>query len=843
MMITHVLSVQKEPSEARSRFLSHAIAQLSGLGVRFPRIQACRPDPAAFQKELENAKDASLFLIVSDAPLGEFSVVRDGINRFAGALCERRGDYETFLRNCSGKAASLLFEANYRFPSGSVLLTDDETPAVAFLFAKNGCTFLVLPGNPEAAERIFQRRIFPLLQKSLAPCSKTLRFSCFCADSPAPCRDQILDLARALGAVADCTENDGVLTGALTVRAASTKQAEHKISLLLSKLRELLGRRLFSETGESLPEAVCRLLKEKHLKVSAAESLTGGLLSQEITSVPGASEILEIGICAYSDRIKEQAVGVPASILHSCGAVSKETAAQLAFRIRKLAAADFGVSTTGVAGPATSEGKPVGTVYTAVSRADGIFVRKCALSESMDREEIRRRTVHEALFLLWHCLKDYPLPLPGGCPVDRVTLIEDADLFKFPVAAPKQPPVSGIGEPPVFKETTAFQADQTPASLSETESAESDKAGQAPPSSPSSLLPDGSSGQSVDTVPQTVSPPRPKDSSESEVNEPKPAEEIRKSGEETAFSSFESEPELPVEPMPSPALKKAAGASPKAPKKHRRFSIAGIAAGVLAIAMVLAAVFSVRYFSLSAKEDRQLAAARETFYSSLYPQAAEALQRQNADFCAWLYIPDSDIDHPVYQGADNTYYTSHNAVKKESRYGALFLDSRCEPLSDNTILYGNSMKDGRMFGSLSLYLDRTKALNHRSITLTDETGIHHYLVFAVMVTNTEKADDDGNAFNFLKPKLESEAAFQSYLEELTERSIYRCSSLPSYGTPLLTLVTPNDAFASAKTVVVAMQYDEGSAVESSSLTVNPTPRYPAAWYKNRGETPPSAADS
>lgn len=101
--------------------------------------------------------------------------------------------------------------------------------------------------------------------------------------------------------------------------------------------------------------------------VAVAESLTGGLLAAALTDTPGASTTVRGGVVAYVDEVKSQLLGVPASLLAEHGAVSRRCAEAMAHGVRELLGADWGVSTTGVAGPGPSEGKQVGTVHVAVA--------------------------------------------------------------------------------------------------------------------------------------------------------------------------------------------------------------------------------------------------------------------------------------------------------------------------------------------------------------------------------------------------------------------------------------------------------------------------------------------
>lgn len=146
-------------------------------------------------------------------------------------------------------------------------------------------------------------------------------------------------------------------------------------------------------------------LTESGLTIATAESLTGGLLAGALTSVPGASEVVRGGVVSYALDVKADVLGVPRQLLEDQGAVSADTALAMADGARRVTAADLGVATTGVAGPDPSEGKPVGTVFVAVTagprlraRESGRAVRALTLRGS--REDIRQQTVESALHLV-----------------------------------------------------------------------------------------------------------------------------------------------------------------------------------------------------------------------------------------------------------------------------------------------------------------------------------------------------------------------------------------------------------------------------------------------------------
>jgi nicotinamide-nucleotide amidase len=158
---------------------------------------------------------------------------------------------------------------------------------------------------------------------------------------------------------------------------------------------------------DSRVEDLLDSLAEQGLSLALAESLTGGLLSSTFVSVPGASRVLLGSIVAYQTDLKHRLLGVSRALLQEQGAVDPEVVAQMAAGVRvKLANATgkdqskvIGVATTGVAGPEEQDGKPVGTVFIAISASIGDFVYPIACEGS--RNEIRLAAVEAAIAALW----------------------------------------------------------------------------------------------------------------------------------------------------------------------------------------------------------------------------------------------------------------------------------------------------------------------------------------------------------------------------------------------------------------------------------------------------------
>ena len=155
---------------------------------------------------------------------------------------------------------------------------------------------------------------------------------------------------------------------------------------------------------DNAAEDIVRVLTEGNETLALAESCTGGLIAHQITNVPGASKILKGGIVAYSNEAKEKFLGVRADTLRQHGAVSKETATEMADGARKEFCADYAIAVTGIAGPTGgTPDKPTGTVFIAVAGSFGTVVERKL--NPFSREKFKEVTARQAMELLGRSLK------------------------------------------------------------------------------------------------------------------------------------------------------------------------------------------------------------------------------------------------------------------------------------------------------------------------------------------------------------------------------------------------------------------------------------------------------
>jgi nicotinamide-nucleotide amidase len=182
----------------------------------------------------------------------------------------------------------------------------------------------------------------------------------------------------------------------LKTRAGSLEAAQQRVDQLAEEIEEELDDAVFSDNGDSLEQIVGYYLQMRNATLAVAESCTGGLLAERITSVSGSSRYFLGGAVVYSNDLKTAFADVPAAVIQEHGAVSREVAAALAEGIRKRCGATLGIGITGVAGPTggTAE-KPVGLVFHALAGEKGTEVVERNFPG--DRKRIRLYASQQAL--------------------------------------------------------------------------------------------------------------------------------------------------------------------------------------------------------------------------------------------------------------------------------------------------------------------------------------------------------------------------------------------------------------------------------------------------------------
>ena len=148
-------------------------------------------------------------------------------------------------------------------------------------------------------------------------------------------------------------------------------------------------------------DRIIKKLQKKRIKISVAESCTGGLLSSQITSISGSSKVFSMGLITYSNQSKIKILNVPKKIIEKYGSVSEECCLSMVKNLKKISRADISISITGIAGPSGgSEKKPVGLVYVGIIKGVDIKVKKFLFNKNLNRVQIQNLTCSKVLQLL-----------------------------------------------------------------------------------------------------------------------------------------------------------------------------------------------------------------------------------------------------------------------------------------------------------------------------------------------------------------------------------------------------------------------------------------------------------
>jgi len=262
---------------------------------------------------------------------------------------------------------------------------------------------ILLPGPPHECRPLFDSECLPRLRETVpqrAIASRTLK----AAMIPESQADKLIAPIYTTYPDVETTilAHAGDLQLTLLCTKPTREEAQERVDELAGRIEEALDEWFYSSQGDSLEQIVLYYLGLRQATLAVAESLTGGMIAQRITSVPGSSRSFLGGAIVYSDALKSAFAGVPADLIAQYGAVSAEVAKALAHGIRLRTGATIGLGITGVAGPAGgTEGKPVGLVHIAVSdaqktdsmertfRGDRRRVREWASQQALDL--VRRR--------------------------------------------------------------------------------------------------------------------------------------------------------------------------------------------------------------------------------------------------------------------------------------------------------------------------------------------------------------------------------------------------------------------------------------------------------------------
>lgn len=357
---------------------------------------------------------ADVVLVTGGLGPTQDDVTRDAVARLAGVQLERHPELEDMLREkFRGFSARPMPASNLRqadVPAGARTIPPERGTAPGLIVeVPSRTTIYAMPGVPDEMVEMMTGTILPELSVLAGDgviASRVLRIAGIGESAVGEALRDLFD-GSANPTVAYLASM-GEVKVRLTAKAASERAAGELLGPLVDRVRERLGDVIFSVEDESLESTVLRLLQGRERTIGCAESLTGGSVSARLASVPGASASFAGSVVAYTAAAKRDVLGVSPETIARDGVVSEACALEMAAGARRVFGADVGLSTTGVAGPASHDGHDPGTVWVAIDAADRSHARGFHVPGQRDR--VIRWAQQAALDLTRRYLEGRPLP-------------------------------------------------------------------------------------------------------------------------------------------------------------------------------------------------------------------------------------------------------------------------------------------------------------------------------------------------------------------------------------------------------------------------------------------------
>ncbi|WP_163103309.1 competence/damage-inducible protein A [Peribacillus alkalitolerans] len=390
-----------------ARFLSQQLAEI-GINVYYHTVVG--DNPTRLEKALEVAEDRSN-LIIFTGGLGptKDDLTKETIARHLTRKLVMDEDALVSIKQYFEKTGREMTENNKKQAlvlEGSEVLPNDNGMAPGMLLTRSGISYMLLPGPPKEMEPMFVTYGVPALYKKTNSkeriYSKVLRFF---GIGEAALETKVVDLLDYQNPTVAPLASDGEVTLRITAKHSNHEEAMQLIEGVEQEILSRVGEFHYGYGTSSLINEVFRSLSSFELTIACAESLTGGMFQEEITTFPGSSSIFMGGIVSYSNEAKINLLDVKENTIADFGVISEQCAQEMAENVRLKLGANIGISFTGVAGPDEVEGKPVGTVWIGLAR-EGKPTVAYPLNLAGNRNSIRIRTVKHGCQILLNSLQE-----------------------------------------------------------------------------------------------------------------------------------------------------------------------------------------------------------------------------------------------------------------------------------------------------------------------------------------------------------------------------------------------------------------------------------------------------
>jgi len=385
--------------------------KLNDIGIKVYQITSVSDNENHILSALKDAKERADIILIT----GGLGPTKDDITKYT--LCKffksnLRFDEDVFMQveklfKARGRTVTEVNRKQAEVPEKCDVIPNSQGTAPGMWFDVKGKIFVSMPGVPYEMKSMMEETVLPKLKKLFSGGAIVHKTIWFQGIGESFLSDMIekWELALPPNLKLAYLPSAGILRLRLTATGSDEKQLHQKIKQEVEKLSALAGEFIFGEDDDTLEKLTAKLLTDRKLTISTAESCTGGYIAHRITTVPGSSAYYMGSVVAYDNSIKENFLDINPSLIEKYGAVSEEVVIDMAKAVKSKFKTDFAIACSGIAGPSGgSDEKPVGTVYLAIAHQKGIFAKKLLLGT--ERERIIRETALHALNNLRKILLD-----------------------------------------------------------------------------------------------------------------------------------------------------------------------------------------------------------------------------------------------------------------------------------------------------------------------------------------------------------------------------------------------------------------------------------------------------
>ncbi|HOV69128.1 MAG TPA: competence/damage-inducible protein A [Clostridia bacterium] len=392
-------------ANTNAQYLSERLSEL-GINVYFHTVVG--DNPGRIKEALAIAESRS-DIIITTGGLGPTpdDLTKETVAGYFGLkmVCDEqsRKDIDDFFARLNRPVTDNNYKQAYT-PEGSIVLRNCAGTAPGCIVECRGKTVVILPGPPSEMRGMFEKEVYPYLSSKTGTKIKSRIIRVFgMGESVVAEKLDGLIANQSNPTIATYVDSDGVYLR-LTASAGSVEQVDELLASTEKQVIEIIGANVYGYDRDTLASVAARELISRGLRLGIAESCTGGQICSRLVSIPGVSDVFMAGIIAYSNEAKIRHLNVSAHTLREFGAVSRQTAEEMAKSM--LRGCDIAVSSTGIAGPTGGSAiKPVGLVYICVT--DREHTETAELRLSGQRTQIINNASSNALYMLIRFVQKY----------------------------------------------------------------------------------------------------------------------------------------------------------------------------------------------------------------------------------------------------------------------------------------------------------------------------------------------------------------------------------------------------------------------------------------------------